>query len=171
MTIVHLTLNQTCTKNSSLADLPLLMAGPYMQNLRSFPFACFLTGIVFLSLSGCKLEIRVPQGGSVVSTDGAFICEAGQTCLIDVVDLFFDETFVAEPAHGYYFRNWEERDHFLCGGESEPCRLSTADFEGSAVLQSMLESDETFFLKPRFVWTATCPEPKIVISPAISPVD
>ena len=141
-----------------------------MQNFRSFPLVCFLTATVFLALTGCKLEIRVPQGGTVVSTDGAYICEAGQTCLIDVVDLFFNETFVAQPDPGYRFSSWREKDRYLCGGETTPCRLSTADFEGHAALQSLLESEETFYLAPQFLWTPICPEPELAISPAI-PVD
>ena len=135
-----------------------------MQSLRSF--TCILLAIVFLALSGCKIQIKVPNGGRVVSTDGAYICEAGQTCEIDVVDFFFDETFIAEPAPGFYFSHWTEMDHFLCGGETTPCRLSTTDFEGNPALQSVLESDEAFFLQPRFVFNPDCPDPALVISPS-----
>ena len=140
-----------------------------MQNLRSFPFTCILITIVFLALPGCKIEIKVPQGGTVVSSDGAYTCEAGQTCVIDVVDLFFDETFIAEPAPGYYFSRWKEKDRYLCGGATTPCRLFTADFEGNPALQSILESDETYFLEPRFVWSLFRPEKTLVISPAPTP--
>ena len=142
-----------------------------MQILRSLPLTSLLLAAAFLALPGCKLEIRVPQGGTVVSSDGAYICEAGQTCLIDVVDFFFDETFIAEPAHGYSFSRWKEKDGYLCGGETTQCRLSTAGFEGHPALQSILESDETFVLEPRFVWSPYCPEPTLVISPAPPPAD
>lgn len=136
-----------------------------MQATRSFFFKCLLLGLC-LGLSGCKLEIRVPQGGSVQSTDGAYICHAGQTCLIDVVDFFFDETFVAMPAPGYYFNGWKEKDRGLCGGETTPCRLATGDFEGDPMLQELLESGETFFLEPQFVLRLYCPPPELVVSPA-----
>lgn len=137
-----------------------------MQNLRSFLPACFLVTTVLLVLPGCKLEIRVPYGGIVKSSDGAYICEADQTCVIDVVDLFFDETFIAEPAPGFSFTGWKKKDGYLCGGEAGPCRLSTAEFEGDPVRQSILESDETFFLQPRFsLLVGDCPEPKLVASP------
>ena len=140
-----------------------------MQSLRSFPVTCLLITVVSLALSGCKLEIRVPHGGTVVSSDGAYICEAGQTCRIDVVDLFFDETFIAEPAPGYYFSHWNKLDGFLCGGQETPCSLSTAGFEGNPALQSVLESDETFYLQAVFVRKLEdCPEPGLVISPGIA---
>jgi hypothetical protein len=142
-----------------------------MRILRSFPLTSLLLAAAFVALPGCKLEIRVPQGGTVVSSDGAYICEAGQTCVIDVVDIFFDQTFIAEPAHGYSFSNWEDKDGSLCGGETTQCRLSTAGIEGSSALQSILESDETFLLQPRFLWSPYCPEPTLAISPATTPAD
>jgi hypothetical protein len=135
-----------------------------MQNQRAFFLFVFLLPAA-LALQGCKLEIRVPQGGKVVSTDGAYICEAGQTCLVDVVDLFFDQTFVAEADEGYYFSKWKDKDSNLCGGEIGACRLATAEFEGHPELQAFLESDEIFVLEPKFVWTPYCPEPKLVVSP------
>jgi hypothetical protein len=141
-----------------------------MRNLRSFRVTCLVITTVLLALPGCKLEIRVPQGGKVVSSDGAYICEAGQTCIIDVVDLFFDETFIAKPAHGFAFLSWKEKDRYLCGGSSEPCRLSTEGFEGNPLLISILESDETFFLQPRFsLVLGACPEPELVVSPGPAP--
>ncbi len=142
-----------------------------MQNFRCFPKACLLVSAIALALSGCKLEIRVPQGGTVVSSDGAYVCAAGQTCIIDIVDLFFDETFVAMPAQGYYFSRWKDKDGYLCGGDSTPCKLATAQFEGHPALLTFLESDETFFLEPRFVWSPVCPPEELVISPAPSAGD
>jgi hypothetical protein len=141
-----------------------------MQNHWSFLRACLLITTVLLALSGCKLEIRAPYGGKVVSSDGAYICEAEQTCVIDVVDLFFDETFIAEPAPGFSFDGWKKKDGYLCGGEAGPCRLSTAEFEGDPVRLSILESDEIFVLEPRFsLLVGYCPEPKLVASPGNVP--
>ena len=139
-----------------------------MQKLRILPLSSVLVAIVFLALPGCKLTIKPPDGGRVVSSDGAYICEAGQTCVIDVVDLFFDETFIAEPAPGYYFSHWTNLDGFLCGGVTTPCRLSTAGFEDNPALQPMLESDETFYLQAVFVRKLEdCPDPELVISPSL----
>jgi hypothetical protein len=137
-----------------------------MQNRRLFPLVCGLLAAVCLALHGCRIAIQVPQGGNVKSTDGAFVCKAGETCVIDVVDFFFDETFVAEAESGYYFQNWLKLDGYLCGGETGPCRLATTDHAGSPALQSVLESDQKFFLKPRFVRVLDCPEPELVISPS-----
>lgn len=142
-----------------------------MHNHRSFPTACLLISAVVLTLSGCKLEIRVPQGGTVTSSDGAFVCAAGQTCVIDVVDLFFDQTFVAMPAQGFYFTHWKDKDGYLCGGEATPCKLATAQFEDHPALLAFLESDETFFLAPGFAWSPVCPPKELVVSPAPPPGD
>jgi len=136
-----------------------------MQNLRSFPLTFVFLSIAFLAIPGCKLEIKVPQGGAVRSTDGAYVCEAGQICKIDVVDLFFDQTFIAEPAAGFYFGGWRTRDRYLCGGTTTPCQLSTAAFEGNPALESILESDESFYLKPIFLLRLDCPDPELVLSP------
>mgnify|MGYP001812287807 FL=1 len=124
-----------------------------------------------VALTGCKLEIRVPHGGKVVSSDGAYVCESGQSCVIDVVDLFFDQTFIAEPAEGFSFLGWKDKDRYLCGGETGPCRLATAAFEGDPMMESVLESDETFFLQPRFALILDCPDDKseLVVSPAPPP--
>ena len=51
-------------------------------------------GLLF-SVPACKLVITVPEGGTVESLSGAYSCDAGQTCTIDVVDTFFDESFTA----------------------------------------------------------------------------
>lgn len=139
-----------------------------MQNLRSLPLTCLLLAGVLLALPGCKIHIKAPHGGTVRSSDGAYLCEAGEKCVIDVVDFYFDETFIAEPAPGFYFSHWNKLDGFLCGGETGPCRLSTAGLEGNAALQSMLESDDTFYLQAIFVMKLDCPEPELVVSPGPS---
>ena len=99
---------------------------------------------------GCQIEISVPSGGRVESESGNYSCEGGQTCSIDVVDLFFDETFVAVPDEGFSFRGWRKANRHFCGGNSRPCRLFTSGFEGNAVLEGFLDRDEVFFLVPRF---------------------
>lgn len=99
-------------------------------------------------VAGCKIRIDVPPGGSISS--GSLQCNAGQTCNVDVSDLFFDETFVATPAAGFRFRHWETRHRGFCGGNVQPCRLFTAGFAGNDTLLGFLESDEVFFLTPVF---------------------
>lgn len=137
-----------------------------MAATHSRSFTSLVIATAILALSGCKLEIRVPHGGKVVSSDGAYICHASSTCVIDVVDLFFDQTFIADPDPGFLFKEWKDSDDYLCPGETEPCHLSTAQFEGHDVLMAMLESDTTFYLQPRFSLDLTyCPEPELVVSP------
>ena len=111
-----------------------------------------IVALVFLLLPGCKIEVTAPEGGRVVTRSGAFTCESGSTCVIDVVDVFFDETFEAEPASGYLFSNWRKRDRGLCGDRKEPCHLYTTTFPGTLLMQ-FLESDEVFYLEPLFYRT------------------
>ena len=108
--------------------------------------------LLALVLAGCKIEIKVPEGGRVVSQSGEIeACEAGMTCTVSVVDIFFDETFVAEPADGMKFAGWEKLERGLCGDTMEPCHLFTSGFEGNPALMSFLETDEeVFFLNPTF---------------------
>ena len=54
-----------------------------------------------------------------------YLCEASQTCEIEVVDLLFNETFVAEPAEGYYFDRWHRKALYLCGDLTSPCPIFT----------------------------------------------
>ena len=104
-----------------------------------------------LFTAGCKIQIEVPPGGQVVTESGVYSCSTGEVCSIDVVDLFFDETFSAEPATGYRFDGWLKRDRGLCGGSDDPCRLLTAGFEGNEVLMGFLERpEEVFYLVPQF---------------------
>jgi hypothetical protein len=111
----------------------------------------YLVAVVFLlSLSACKISITVPEGGSVITESGSLNCSAGSTCMVDVVDLFFDETFIARPAEGYRFTQWRKQQRGLCGGNSTPCRLFTSGFAGNDALLTFLGKDEVFFLDPVF---------------------
>jgi len=135
----------------------------------SFPksLVLLLAGAALISLSGCKLEVIVPHGGKVVTEDGSFSCGPSATCVIDVVDLFFDQTFIAVPDEGFEFTHWKENSEgYLCRGETGPCELSTAQLEGSEMGQAILESDETWRLRPRFAMLlGYCPDTGLVVSP------
>jgi len=109
--------------------------------------------IAATALSACKILILVPVGGSVTTQSGAYTCAAGQLCEIDVVDLFFDEVFIAAPKQGYVFLGWRKVDRGLCGGNIAPCHLFTSALEGHDVLLSILASDEEFALEPTFAFT------------------
>ncbi|GEM_PF-3100602 len=111
----------------------------------------FLILFVIIPLAACKIRIVVPDGTTVVSDSQAFRCDAGQVCEIDVVDVFFDETFDVETDEGLEFIEWRWQDRGLCGGRGEPCRLTTTGFVGNETLIGILESDQSFFLEP-VVW-------------------
>tara|TARA_R110002110_G_scaffold330339_1_gene541592 strand:- start:6774 stop:7619 length:846 start_codon:yes stop_codon:yes gene_type:complete len=109
--------------------------------------------LAVLALASCKVRVIVPQGGSVTTSSGAYSCAAGNTCDVDVVDFFFDETFIATPAQGYVFKHWRKGDRRFCGRESKPCRVRTDTITGELVpvVQSFLSAnDEVFFLQPKF---------------------
>jgi hypothetical protein len=122
---------------------------------------CLLfVSLAVLSLIGCKIRIIVPEGGDVRSESGAYGCDEEDTCDMEVVDFFFNETFVAEPSDGYKFKFWKKGPGRLCGWTKEPCPVYTSGFEGRPDLYEMilsfLESDEIFYLEPVFVERNTC---------------
>ncbi|WP_133126062.1 hypothetical protein [Pseudohalioglobus lutimaris] len=108
--------------------------------------------IVFLllTLTACKLSIQVPEGGTVSSASGGYSCSSNQTCDIDVNDIYFNETFTAQPSAGYQFTGWRKREKGLCGGRVADCELSTAGFADNPGLMNILESSESFYLEPGF---------------------
>ncbi len=109
-----------------------------------------LTVFAVLAVAGCKVEITVPAGGRVVTASGTNQCYNGQTCVVDVTDIFFDETFSAQPNNGYEFAGWKKQWKGLCGGKNTPCRLFTSGFEGNEKLMAILRSDDSFYLEPVF---------------------
>ncbi len=106
--------------------------------------------LIGLLCVGCKIRIEVPEGGHVETFSGVFVCGELQTCDIDVVDIFFRETYVAVPNEGMFFNGWEERDRGLFGGTAEPAAVDVEPFADNAALAALLESDEVFFLSPTF---------------------
>lgn len=104
-----------------------------------------------LALAGCKVQIDVPSSGTVATVSEAIDCAAGASCTVEVNDIYFDETFIAEPASGFEFVGWKRKDRSLCGNNSDPCRLQTSGFEGNDDLTAILEDpDEIFYLAPEF---------------------
>ena len=115
----------------------------------------WLRGIVIifslLLVSACKLKVVPQEGGNVTSESGTYTCEPGSPCTIDVTDIFFNETFIANPAPGYEFHAWRTQRRALCAGSANPCSLSTELFADYPALMDLLASDEVFFLNPVFV--------------------
>ena len=107
--------------------------------------------LTVIMITSCKVQIDVPEGGSVSYSSGAYNCASSETCIIDVGDLLFDETFTATPEEGYAFIAWRKRDRGFFGGETNPSvRLYTSDFPSFPVLLPFLETDDVFYLEPAF---------------------
>lgn len=125
-----------------------------------------------LVIVGCKLQVVVPPGGRVVSESGNFSCEAGESCTVDVTDVFFDETFRAIPDPGYTFVSWRQRLQGWCGGRNAPCRLTTTGFVDTPLL-SILNEDYVFYLQPIFAkpdrWSelADLPHPGVGVASCV----
>ena len=105
-------------------------------------------------LVGCKVVIKVPENGRVKSESGAWVCHAGETCMIEVTGTDFDELFVGIPESGYTFQKWRAGDGYFCGGRARPCRLVTKTFGGNPVLEGILASEREFILEPVFISTS-----------------
>lgn len=113
-------------------------------------FRVFLATAVAV-LASCKIEIETPVEGGVTTMSGIIDCAADDVCMVDVVDIFFDETFVAEPEQGFVFAGWQQKPRGFCGGQTTPCQLVTAGFEGNESLTALLnDPSEIFYLEPMF---------------------
>ncbi|MEP4145720.1 MAG: hypothetical protein ABJL54_00795 [Halioglobus sp.] len=110
----------------------------------------FVVFSILIFGSACKVEISPPVSGSVESVSGAFNCSADSPCIIDVVDYYFDETFLPRAKPGQAFTGWTSGDNSLCGGRLDNCSLRTLGLKRSAALTKILDGDETFLLTPRF---------------------
>lgn len=100
-------------------------------------------------LYACKIDIIVPEGARVYTNSGSYSCESGQTCSIEVVDVFFSETFRVEAPDGLKLSAWRQRDLYLCGGQRAACKVSTGIFAGTE-FEQYIADDFTFFLEPVF---------------------
>jgi hypothetical protein len=105
---------------------------------------------MLFSLAACKLVITVPPGGVVKSASGNHDCGAGRTCEIDVVDVFFDESFSARSHEDYVFKGWRKKDRYFCGNSTENCVLSTTWMGDYPKIMAILASEQRFFLEPVF---------------------
>ena len=67
----------------------------------------FVLSVLLLCFTGCKIIVSVPEGGAVVSQSGSYDCGEGESCIVEVNDVFFDETFTAQPRDGFKFTGWK----------------------------------------------------------------
>ena len=102
-------------------------------------------------LAGCKVVITAPEGSSVTSESGTYSCP-GNGCVIETNDLFFNETFVANPPEGQVFSHWKKVEDGFCGEKTVPCELKTEHMDKHPALAEILaDPDREFYLEPVFV--------------------
>ena len=118
---------------------------PLLNRIRTLLFVC-----ICCVLTACKIVIEVPAGGTVKTESGNYLCKQKRSCSIEVVDVFFNETFRASPFQGWAFAGWQKRERALCGGTLKDCTLSTESFGAYEALMSVLSSDEEYYLIPLF---------------------
>ncbi len=107
--------------------------------------------LIVLVLTACKLVVEVPETGRVTSASGAHYCFAGKTCIIEVNDASFEDTFTAIPLSSEYrFVRWKKRKNGLCGGKTKACKLATVGFDSNPDLMAILAPDQRYFLEPVF---------------------
>ncbi len=111
-----------------------------------------LLGVVacLFAISACKIRIEVPAGGYVTTESGAITCDSNQRCDVDVLDIYFNETFIAVPNRGKYFNGWAEGDRQLYPGMYVPALIVTTGLAEFPEWIAFIESDETFYLSPTF---------------------
>jgi predicted secreted Zn-dependent protease len=107
---------------------------------------------VSVLLMGSKLIIRVPEGGSVVSSSGLFACAGGEVCTLEVDPRHFSETFTAEAAAGHSFEGWGGSSASLCNGSSYPLcdALDSNPFSGAGEVVDRFRSGSALTLEPSF---------------------
>ncbi|MCX2976239.1 thrombospondin type 3 repeat-containing protein [Candidatus Marimicrobium litorale] len=101
-----------------------------------------------VAASASTLRIESPVEGGVTTLSAALDCAAGQECDISISDVFFDETFVAEPAPGWQFDGWKARQSGFCVGETGNCRVDSSAFEDLTLLD---DPGVMQYLEPMFV--------------------
>ena len=109
----------------------------------------FLLLAAITILSGCRLEVIVPEGGRVTSASGTFDCSEASTCQKNITDGSFEETFTAVPGSGYRFVGWGTETQENCQGPSESCTLSLRALPIS-LRNRILSSDAVARLRPIF---------------------
>jgi hypothetical protein len=110
----------------------------------------WMTALLCIILCGCKVNILPPTSGSVHSQSGEYACTTESPCSIDVVDIHFNETFVAEAPKGYAFTAWSTENFGMCGGQTSPCNLDSSIYEFYPDFIWLLDPVYAFPLTPIF---------------------
>jgi hypothetical protein len=121
--------------------------------------AIVVTAIIGL-VTGCKIAVMVPEGGSVKSSTGycfnLYSQNAGFACINRVTDTNYSESFTAIPRDGWKFVQWSGGPHFLCPELTNPtCTVTNVGLAGNAAAEAVIASDKTYYVMPIFVRTAS----------------
>lgn len=107
--------------------------------------------LIAISITGCRLILLVYEGGNVASASGARDCSSGSICNIAVLDTNFYEEFSAQPSPGWEFVKWREGNGYQCPGSTNPlCIISNRDTAGVPLAESIVASNQKYFLSPVF---------------------
>jgi len=106
--------------------------------------------LVSALLTGCKLIVITPPGGSVSTASGTYGCAAGSVCEINITDLLFNETFNAVAGGGYAFSHWASGPNRICALSADGCLVDSALAAGNAQLLALLASGDQYYLEPIF---------------------
>ena len=113
------------------------------------PFTNLLLAIIAIGLAGCRLEVVVPEGGSVESATGRYDCDELFICSGEIDDGEFEETFTAVANPGFRFVRWSESESTVCEGAEGSCTLRMLDLPPT-LRRSLLNSDMVARLVPVF---------------------
>ncbi|MFC1579226.1 leucine-rich repeat domain-containing protein, partial [Pseudomonadota bacterium] len=78
-------------------------------------------------------------------------CKSGETCVVEVNDFYFSETFDAHASEGWIFVGWKLGSRYFCQNSESVCHLSNKGLGQYEAIKTIVESDETFYLEPEFV--------------------
>lgn len=99
-------------------------------------------------MSGCRLEVIVSDGGTVLSQSSVRDCVGPSYCINEIDDPYFNDTFTAVANPGYEFVRWQAGDGFFCGNSTN----TTCSFglEGGPGAESIVASENSTYIMPIF---------------------
>ncbi|MCB1688625.1 MAG: hypothetical protein KDI33_09080 [Halioglobus sp.] len=111
-------------------------------------------------VTGCKIAVVVPEGGSVQWSDGVcanyYSQDSGFVCVSQVTDTNYSDTFTAIPRDGWQFVKWSGGPNFLCPESTNPtCFVSNVGSAGNAAIEAVIASNKTYYLMPVYVRKAS----------------
>lgn len=125
-----------------------------VNTLRVIVFTCLIS-----TVAGCRLEVIVPTGGDVETPLHTRDCSEGSTCLHEINDATFNESFTAIPNQGYIFSRWQRGEDFLCDDSTDPtCVVSNTALAGNAGFEEWIAgSFQTWYIMPVFTYVGGVP--------------